>query len=149
MTMIGADPNRQTYARIAALRCAISSFSHESNEICASLGLTPRHYEILVAAASSRTSTGPTLGRVAADLGLAPSTTVGVVNDLESRGLIARVRDPWDRRVVRLEPTEDGRRVIVELTELHEASRRRLIGRVLESVRDGEARLRAAASVRA
>src|ERR1700727_1669256 len=60
----------------------------------------------------------PTQQALSKALRLAPSNLVGLLNDLESRGLVTRRRDPDDRRrhIVELAPAG--------LTTLHAAERR-------------------------
>jgi DNA-binding MarR family transcriptional regulator len=52
---------------------------------------------------------GPlTIGEIAGRLGITEKTITGVVDRLESDGLVRRVRDEQDRRVVRAELTRKG-----------------------------------------
>jgi DNA-binding MarR family transcriptional regulator len=46
---------------------------------------------------------------IAARIHLSPSTLVGILDRLEEKGLIQRVRDENDRRRVEVTPTEAGR----------------------------------------
>jgi len=56
---------------------------------------------------------GPlTATRLAATVFLSPSTVVGIVDRLEEKGLATRVRSTLDRRQVRIELTEAGRRLL-------------------------------------
>lgn len=78
-------------------------------------GLRPRH---LVALTLLRDHGAATQQALAEALRLDPSNLVGLLNDLESRGLVTRRRDPDDRRrhIVELAPAG--------LTTLHAAERR-------------------------
>jgi DNA-binding MarR family transcriptional regulator len=51
---------------------------------------------------------------IARDVYLSPSTVVGILDRLESRGLVTRDRDDEDRRVVNIRATEKGRRLVRE-----------------------------------
>jgi DNA-binding MarR family transcriptional regulator len=53
---------------------------------------------------------------------LDPSTLVPLVDDLESKGLIERMKDPTDRRRVPLQLTPDGQAVMEKLQALHARS---------------------------
>ncbi|MFI6824811.1 MarR family winged helix-turn-helix transcriptional regulator [Micromonospora sp. NPDC050187] len=50
-------------------------------------------------------------GALAEHLRIAPRSATEVVDDLEARRLVARRRDPADRRATLVAPTEEGRRV--------------------------------------
>jgi DNA-binding MarR family transcriptional regulator len=78
-------------------------------------GLRPRH---LVALTLLRDHGAATQQALSEALRLDPSNVVGLLNDLESRGLVTRRRDPDDRRrhIVELAPAG--------LTTLHEAEQR-------------------------
>lgn len=56
---------------------------------------------------------GPvTVSSLARAVHLSPSTIVGILDRLEQKGLVLRQRSSQDRRVVNLEITEDGRRLV-------------------------------------
>ena len=81
-------------------------FSQRFGETLAGYGMTPAGYAVL-----SRLSTA---GRMAArDVASAcyvrPATVTGVVDTLEREGLVCRVRDQADRRMVAIELTSAGR----------------------------------------
>ena len=64
---------------------------------------------------------GITIKDLARDIYLSPSTVVGIVDRLEARGLVERVRSKPDKRLVRVTPTEAAK-VLVEQSPspLHE-----------------------------
>lgn len=70
------------------------------------LGIRGRHFLVL-----AMLSTSDTLSQqeMADYLLLDPTLMVGLVDDLEARGLCERARDPRDRRRYRVRATEDGR----------------------------------------
>ncbi len=68
-----------------------------------------------------------TMSQLAEALGVALPNATGIVNRLEERGLLDRRDDPSDRRLVRVELTDDGRRFIGDL----EAARRERMSRLI------------------
>ncbi len=73
-------------------------------EACTPGGLRPRHLHALGILSDRGPLSQQDLGEV---LSLDPSNVVGLLNELEERGLITRRRDPSDRRrhIVDLSPT--------------------------------------------
>lgn len=69
-----------------------------------------------------------TIGDLSKKIGLAFSTTTDIIDRMEQNGLIKRIRDEHDRRVVRLQTLEKGRKVIEEVIE----ERRDYLKRVLD-----------------
>jgi DNA-binding MarR family transcriptional regulator len=90
------------------------------------------------------------MSHLADELGVALPNATGIVGRMEERGLVARSHDGADRRVVRVELTDAGHRLIDEMEAARRERMERLIGRLderqqrrlLASVRD----LRAAAA---
>lgn len=74
-------------------------------------GLRPRHIVALRVLSDS----GPASQQALADvLSLDPSNVVGLLNELEERGLVTRRRDPTDRRRHIVELSEQGERALVQ-----------------------------------
>ena len=84
----------------------------------APLDIEPRHVGTL----RGLRALGPaTQGQLARLLDVSPATVVQIVDHLERRGLVARERDPEDRRAyrLRLQPAADA--VVAEATSLSRA----------------------------
>lgn len=62
------------------------------------------------------------LTELAKHFGVVPSTVCRHVQQLETAGLVSKVRDPADGRAVRLSPTEKGNAVLHELSAARQAS---------------------------
>ncbi|MFI0464329.1 MULTISPECIES: MarR family winged helix-turn-helix transcriptional regulator [Saccharopolyspora] len=86
------------------------------NKALVPLGLKVRSYSVLVLACED--SAGVNQRSVAATMGLDPSQIVGLIDELEERGLVARTPDPADRRNRLIAATEEGHRVRDEAQEL-------------------------------
>ena len=84
------------------------------------------------------------MSRLADELDVAPPNASAIVGRLAERGLVERVADPTDRRIVRVRLTDQGRGLLDEIEEARLERLRRLIGaldptqqrRLLRSVRD-------------
>ncbi|HEY5855082.1 MAG TPA: MarR family transcriptional regulator [Aldersonia sp.] len=76
------------------------------NEALTSLDLHVRTYTVLSIACDGD---GVTQRSIATGMGLDPSRVVGLVDDLEQRGLVVRTADPDDRRNRLITPTAAGR----------------------------------------
>ncbi len=74
-------------------------------------GLSPAQTSAL---ASTDRLGEPTLGELASLESVQPPSMTRIIAALEEMGLVARVVDPTDRRVVRVQVTEAGRQVLVE-----------------------------------
>ncbi|TXL62584.1 MarR family transcriptional regulator [Cerasibacillus terrae] len=70
-----------------------------------------------------------TIGELAQKIGLAFSTTTDLVNRMEANGLVRRVKDEQDKRVVRIHTLEKGNLLIKEVI----AVRREYLNDILQS----------------
>lgn len=71
-----------------------------------------------------------TIGELGNRMYLASSTATDLIDRMERNGLVERVRDEKDRRVVRLHMTEKGQQMILEVLE----SRKRYLDQLLAHV---------------
>jgi DNA-binding MarR family transcriptional regulator len=87
--------------------------------------LTGRQFLVLTFAGGSEELSQLEVSR---RLGLDPTIVVGLVDDLEARRAIQRVRDPNDRRRSLLELTASGRNLHAEAAAAVEAAEREFLG---------------------
>jgi len=91
----------------------------------ASLGLRPKHFAILNAIALANGASQQELG---GRMGLDPSGLVGAIDELERMGLVARRRDPADRRRYAVGLTADGTATLRRARRLVTDNARELLG---------------------
>lgn len=114
------------YRRLLQFRTGLRRFLHWSAQEAESAGLTPAQHQLLLAIRGHGDSRGPTIGEVAAYLFLRHHSAVGLVDRAEGAGLVERIEDQDDRRVVRLRLTEKGQGILVRLSRVHLEELKRL-----------------------
>jgi DNA-binding MarR family transcriptional regulator len=107
------------YARLLAVRTGLRQFERWSAEQAASHGLTASQHQLLLAVRGHDDPKGPTIGQIAEYLLTRHHSAVELAYRTERAGLIERVRDDEDQRVVRLRLSPDGEKVIAALSSAH------------------------------
>ncbi len=103
---MGAMEEKEAAAEIARLYPAIYRRFKASARPLAGSGLTARMHAVL----GHLTASGPlTVGELAEHLRLSRAATTELVDRVEERGLVARIRDERDRRRVFVWVTDEGR----------------------------------------
>ena len=77
------------------------------------LGLTPQQAQLLCEA----DSVTPALGELATELACDKANITGLVDRIAKRGLVERIGDKEDRRVIRVQLTDKGRRLVRRLQQ--------------------------------
>lgn len=114
------------YARLLAARTMLRGFEQWSAEQAARAGLTARQHQLLLAVQGHPEAAGPTVGQVGDYLFVQHHSAVELVSRCESLGLLVRVADRADGRVVRLRLTALGRRRLRALSSAHREELNRL-----------------------
>lgn len=107
------------YARLLSARTRLRAFERWSADRAAEFGLTAAQHQLLLAVRGHRDPRGPTVGDVANYLLLKHHSAVELANRTQSLGLIKRIQDSDDHRVMRLSLTNKGRRLLSALSKTH------------------------------
>jgi len=105
------------YAELLRFRDALRRFLHWSEQQATAAGLTPAQHQLLLAI---RGHVGdPTIGAVAEHLILRHHSAVELVDRAARAGLLRRVPDRDDHRIVRLVLSSDGEARLADLSAAH------------------------------
>jgi len=116
----------EDYQRILEFRTRLRRFLHWSEEQARAAGLTPAQHQLLLAVRGHRGEGPPTIGDLAGYLLLQHHSVVGLVDRAERAGLVRRVGDAEDRRVVRVELEAKGAAALEHLSAVNLAELRSL-----------------------
>jgi uncharacterized protein YeaO (DUF488 family)/DNA-binding MarR family transcriptional regulator len=116
----------EVYARLLGLRTGLRHFERWSEQQAQAAGLTPAQHQLLLAVRGHSDPRGPTIGEVADYLLLLHHSVVGLIDRADAAGLVTRIRDDEDHRVVRLHLTADGAQRLEALSALHLEELKRL-----------------------
>jgi DNA-binding MarR family transcriptional regulator len=121
-----ADISDSQYRVLLVFRTALRRFLQWSAAEAAKVGLTSQQHQLLLAV---RAHPGPerlSIGQIAEYLLIRHHSAVELVNRAEAAGLVTRGTDGDDQRVVRLALTEEGERLVEELSMAHLAELERV-----------------------
>ncbi|HEU5420480.1 MAG TPA: MarR family winged helix-turn-helix transcriptional regulator [Streptosporangiaceae bacterium] len=110
---------QRDFEHLLAFRTSLRRFQHWSEEQAQAAGLTHVQHQLLVAIKGHPGPRPPAIGDLAGDLLLRHHSAVELVNRTERAGLVRRVPDPADGRVVRVTLTRLGDQRLAELTPAH------------------------------
>lgn len=116
---VGRALSDRDYARLLAARSRLRRFEHWSAEQAGGHGLTASQHQLLLAVRGHEGAEGPTIGDVADYLMVKHNTAVGLVDRTVEAGLLRRVRDAADHRIVHLRLTRTGGRRLAALSAAH------------------------------
>ncbi len=114
------------YERLLALRSGLRRFQRWSEQQARVAGLTPAQHQLLLAIRGHPDRRGPTIGEVADYLLLRHHSTGELVDRADVAGLVIRVRDTSDHRIIRLQLTKEGNERLEALSALHLEELKRL-----------------------
>jgi DNA-binding MarR family transcriptional regulator len=114
------------YARLLEFRTSLRRFLRWSEMQAEAVGLTPAQHQLLLAIRGHDDPSGPTVRDVAASLLVRHHSAVGLVDRAQEAGLVRRAPDRSDGRVVRLQLTGRGRRLLARVSAEHLVELRRI-----------------------
>lgn len=133
--------SQHEYELLAAFRYAIRQFLRFSEDAAREVGLTPRQHQALLAI-KGFPSPGPVnIGELAEQLQLRHHSVVGLVDRLAAQMLVTREQAEDDRRQVYVRLTEQGERIVQQLSAAHKDELRRIkpqIWLLLEQLTGGQ-----------
>jgi DNA-binding MarR family transcriptional regulator len=124
--------SQDQYRRLLEFRTGLRRFLHWSEEQAGLLGLTPAQHQLLLAVRGhgGDAAEAPTIGELARSLLLRHHSVVGLVDRAEAAGLVERVADGADARVVRVRLTDAGTTALARLSVAHLQELDRLVPRL-------------------
>lgn len=106
----------QDYRDQADFRCALRKFLRYSEEQAQSAGITPQQHLLLLIVRGHPSYPRVTIRELAEALQLRQSSVSLLVDRTVKRGLLNRREDPEDRRRALVTPTDEGQRLLDEIT---------------------------------
>jgi DNA-binding MarR family transcriptional regulator len=107
------------YEDLLTLRTGLRRFLRWSEQQAEEAGLTGAQHQLLLAVRGHSDPRGPSIGEVADYLLLRHHSAVGLIDRADAAGLVKRVRDPEDHRLVRLQLTAAGTKRLEALSAQH------------------------------
>jgi len=117
---------KQDFEELARFRFGIRRYLRFSEETVRRHGLTPQHYQLMLALKGFPGREWATMRELAERLQLRHHSVVELVNRAQKQDLVERAPDPADARVVRVQLTAGGERALAQLSALHRDELRRL-----------------------
>ena len=124
-----ADPaslTKQDFEALARFRFGIRRYLRFSEETVRSHGVTPQHYQLLLALKGFPEREWATVRELADRLQLRHHSVVELINRVQTQGLVERAAHPDDARAVRVLLTGAGEQILSRLSALHRDELRRM-----------------------
>ena len=116
---------KQDFEVLARFRSGIHHPLRFSEETVRNHGVTPQHYQLLLALKGFPDREWATVRELSDRLQLRHHSVVKSVNRAQAWGLVDRGPHPGDARMVRVQLTEDGEQTLAHLSALHRATQLR------------------------
>jgi DNA-binding MarR family transcriptional regulator len=117
---------KQDFEALARFRFGIRRYLRFSEETVRRHGLTPQHYQLLLALKGFPGREWALVAELAERLQLRHHSVVELINRAQKQDLVRRVPHPGDARAVRIELTDHGQQILGRLSALHRDELRRM-----------------------
>ena len=114
------------FEALAGFRFGIRRYLRFSEQTVRSHGLTPQHYQLLLALKGLPGRERATMSELADRLQLRQHSVGELVNRAQTQGLVPRTPHPPDARAVQVQLTPHGQHALARLSALHRDELRRM-----------------------
>ncbi|CCG02957.1 MarR family winged helix-turn-helix transcriptional regulator [Blastococcus saxobsidens] len=121
----GPPLSKRDFEDLARFRFGIRRYLRFSEETVRRHGVTPQHYQLMLALKGFPERDWATVSELADRLQLRHHSVVELVNRAQAQGLVDRAPHPTDARAVRVVLTAEGERILGRLSALHRDELRR------------------------
>jgi DNA-binding MarR family transcriptional regulator len=130
--MLPLDISTSEYQALADFRYQIRTFLGFSEKAAREAGVEPQQHQLMLAV---RAAAKPaTIGYLADRLQLRHHSTVGLVDRMETAGLVKRRRSESDRRSAEVRLTPRGSKVLGDLSVQHRSEMRSALPALIQSL---------------
>lgn len=131
--MTTADPDGMLAEQLLRFTRRVHRIQKRHIEQCG-LGVTPAQSRLLRTLAHY--GSPPRMADLAERLEVVPRAVTSLVDGLEAGGRVRRVPDPTNRRVIRIELTDDGRKTLRELRGARRSAAREILAPLTDEQRE-------------
>lgn len=117
---------KRDFEALARFRFGIRRYLRFSEETVREHGITPQHYQLLLALKGFPDREWATVGELADRLQLRHHSVGELINRAQKQGLVERTAHTDDARIVRVVLTSAGEEILARLTALHRDELRRM-----------------------
>src|SRR5262245_281737 len=122
------------YRALAEFRYQLRRFARFSDQAARAAGLEPQQHQLLLAIKGMPEGMVPTMSVLAERLQILHHSTVELVDRMEQRGLVRRLRATDDRRLVLVTLTARGESLLARLSAAHRAEVRSIGPRLMRAL---------------
>ena len=125
-TATGRSRIQSAIRDLAQFRYALRKFLRFSENAAREYGVTPQQHQLMLGVQGFTDRESATISELAEFLQERHHSVVGLVERAEQNGLVLRMHDESDRRVVNVTLTQGGQKILFQLTKMHYEEAKRL-----------------------